>query len=236
MKKTPSALKWLAEKRARIAGDLVHMEGLLAELQEQVTRLSGELTVLDGTLAIYDSTIDANAIEPIKAWKGRYGPRGAFQQALAELLQARAPEALSSETIALRMMVKFDLRFELQSERYRWQQNSLGRELKRLVAKGMVERLHPLATKEVGYWRWKQEEVVTLEELRTSSRPAHMLAAVESLNETNPSEPPEEPKPDVAVNDTPTKIRFGLLRGKLVIPDDLDAPLPEDIQGLFEGR
>lgn len=31
MKKISSALKWLAEKRARAAGDLAHMEELLTE-------------------------------------------------------------------------------------------------------------------------------------------------------------------------------------------------------------
>lgn len=236
MKNTPPALKWLAEKRARTAGDLAHMEGLLTQLDERVARLRGELTTLDGTLAIYDSAIDASAIEPIKAWKGRYGQRGEFQAALAKVLEERAPEALSSETIALTMMVRFDLRFELASERYRWQQNSLGRELKRLVAKGLVERLHPLATKEVGYWRWKQEEVVTLEGLRASSSPAHMLAEGNTPNIINPTVSAERPEPNVVANNKPNKIRFGLLQGKLEVPDDFDALLPADVQESFEGQ
>ncbi|MEY2689607.1 MAG: hypothetical protein RL375_3806 [Pseudomonadota bacterium] len=31
-------------------------------------------------------------------------------------------------------------------------------------------------------------------------------------------------------------IRFGLLAGKVRIPDDFDAPLPDDVQASFEGR
>ena len=32
------------------------------------------------------------------------------------------------------------------------------------------------------------------------------------------------------------KIRFGLLKGKVKVPKDFDAPLPEDILAQFEGR
>jgi len=32
------------------------------------------------------------------------------------------------------------------------------------------------------------------------------------------------------------KIRFGLLKGKVKVAKDFDAPLPEDLIGQFEGR
>jgi len=32
------------------------------------------------------------------------------------------------------------------------------------------------------------------------------------------------------------RIKFGLLKGKLTIPDDFDAPLPADVLAGFEGR
>lgn len=38
-----------------------------------------------------------------------------------------------------------------------------------------------------------------------------------------------------AANSRPQK-RLGLLEGKLVIPDDFDAPLPSDILAAFEGN
>jgi len=34
----------------------------------------------------------------------------------------------------------------------------------------------------------------------------------------------------------PRRKRLGLLRGKLAVPDDFDAPLPEDVLAAFEGR
>jgi len=32
------------------------------------------------------------------------------------------------------------------------------------------------------------------------------------------------------------KIRFGVLKGKLTVPSDFDAPLPDDVLAGFEGR
>jgi prevent-host-death family protein len=32
------------------------------------------------------------------------------------------------------------------------------------------------------------------------------------------------------------RIKFGLLKGKLTVPKDFDAPLPEDVLAGFEGR
>jgi prevent-host-death family protein len=31
-------------------------------------------------------------------------------------------------------------------------------------------------------------------------------------------------------------VKFGLLKGKIEVPDDFDAPLPDDLLDLFEGR
>ena len=30
--------------------------------------------------------------------------------------------------------------------------------------------------------------------------------------------------------------RFGMLAGRYTVPEDFDAPLPDDVQALFEGR
>ena len=34
----------------------------------------------------------------------------------------------------------------------------------------------------------------------------------------------------------PAKRRLGLLKGRLTVPDDFDAPLPDDVLAAFEGR
>ena len=38
------------------------------------------------------------------------------------------------------------------------------------------------------------------------------------------------------IKNGPPKRRFGLLKGKIKVADDFDAPLPEDIQREFEGE
>ena len=35
---------------------------------------------------------------------------------------------------------------------------------------------------------------------------------------------------------TPTRRRIGAMKGKLVVPDDFDAPLPDDLLDAFEGN
>ena len=40
----------------------------------------------------------------------------------------------------------------------------------------------------------------------------------------------------VPLDATPKKRRLGVLKGKLNVPDDFDAPLTDDDLGLFEGR
>jgi antitoxin (DNA-binding transcriptional repressor) of toxin-antitoxin stability system len=35
---------------------------------------------------------------------------------------------------------------------------------------------------------------------------------------------------------TKRRIRFGLLKGRFTIPEDFDAPLPDDALASFEGR
>lgn len=36
--------------------------------------------------------------------------------------------------------------------------------------------------------------------------------------------------------DTAPKKRIGILAGKLIVPDDFDAPLPDDVLAAFEGK
>lgn len=35
---------------------------------------------------------------------------------------------------------------------------------------------------------------------------------------------------------TSAKVKFGVMKGKLLYPDDFDAPLPDEVLALFEGR
>ena len=62
----------------------------------------------------------------------------------------------------------------------------------------------------------------------------HQVAAGESITIMQAGQPIAEIKP---VSPTSQKIRpYGLCAGEFTVPDDFDAPLPEDILNSFEGK
>jgi prevent-host-death family protein len=44
------------------------------------------------------------------------------------------------------------------------------------------------------------------------------------------------PRAKLVPLDSSRKLKFGVMKGKLRYPDDFDAPLPDDVIALFEGR
>ncbi len=88
MLKTPSTLKWLAEKRARVAGALEPQERLLQQVESNVVKLRADLAALDQALGLFDSSVDAAGIEAIAAWAGNYGPKGSLSEFVASLVEA----------------------------------------------------------------------------------------------------------------------------------------------------
>lgn len=185
MKKIPSALKWLAEKRARIAGELKSAlqlsEHLLEDVEEanealetakrlleaarqKEVRALEELAALDQVVVMYDQGIDPSLIEPIKAWEGTYGKRGALRQFLIDTLQAAAPRYLSTKELEYATISNFSLVFEHPNERTHWYGGSFRNTIKVLASQGLIERKNNQVSHSpvVGYWRWKQEQTKTL--------------------------------------------------------------------------
>lgn len=191
MKKIPSALKWMAEKRARVDGQLQAVEStydlicghvqaleheytsaltLKVNLEARISTLKGELGSLDGTVRIFDPTIDPSMIGPVHAWRGKYGKRGALRAYVAEVLKERAPEYVSTPELAVLVMVEFGLQFDHWRDRHEWYRNSLRGAAAALEQKGLVERsenfLGVSGAADVRGWRWKQEGAKTLAGLR----------------------------------------------------------------------
>jgi prevent-host-death family protein len=44
------------------------------------------------------------------------------------------------------------------------------------------------------------------------------------------------PRAKLVPLDSSKKLKFGVMKGKLRYPDDFDAPLPDEVLALFEGR
>jgi hypothetical protein len=64
MKKTPSALKWLAESRGRAAGELDRLETIQAEVESKIQEVRQNLEAFDRAIKVFDPRIDPDAIEP----------------------------------------------------------------------------------------------------------------------------------------------------------------------------
>lgn len=171
MKKTPSALKWLAEKRGRIAHELQQTAAIAEKIQANLARLRVDLASLDRVIQVYDSAIDPTAIAPVAAHKGKYGAHGALKQAVVRNLQALAPDWVSTDNLEVLVCLELGLGFVTRAERKRWYDNSFRMCLKKLVHTGVAERLQdPLDHgADVGAWRWRQEAPTTLAELSAST-------------------------------------------------------------------
>ncbi len=65
---------------------------------------------------------------------------------------------------------------------------------------------------------------------------SRLLAAVEAGDEVLISRAGKPIARLVGLQPTPRRRPLGLLEGKFAVPVDFDAPLPDDIQTLFEGR
>lgn len=156
MRKTPAYLKGLAETRGRLAGDVLRYQQVLAEVTASLVKAQTELNACDTLIKKFDERLDPNMVQPIHAWQGRYGKRGALREAIVELLQARAPEPVTTTEIGWQMQLKFGITFCHPKEREAWMTNSIGNCLKKLaVTEKLVEACHDRSnTGGVGLWRW----------------------------------------------------------------------------------
>lgn len=181
MRKTPSALKWLVDKRARLAADAERLAKLADEVTTRAAQARESLTAIDGAIRVFDARYDPAAIKPVGATKGKYGKHGALRKTVEGALRAAAPAAMGTDELALVLMLELGLDFELPTDRSRWVKNSLSPTLRAMVEDGLVEREHdPTAfTSEVGRWRWAGEgKLPTMKALREQC--ATVNAAIQS--------------------------------------------------------
>ena len=76
--------------------------------------------------------------------------------------------------------------------------------------------------------------IVNVHEAKTQL--SKLLAAVEAGEEVVIARAGRPIARLVGIGPTTPRRRLGLLEGQFTVPDDFDAPLPDDILALFEGR
>ena len=198
MKKIPTKLKQLAERRARLIGELnasvmtekysdqiailklqlKNMEELFLASAAKKERLLNELAAIDKQFLDAYPTVNTGSIEPIVAWKGRYGKRGALNKFVLETLKSYAPAFVPTTKLAELAMIEFSLVFENSAARRHWYDNSFRGALRKMLMRGLVEQSEePLSAVHQGlnHWRLKVEQSPTLASL--SRRPPSILEA-----------------------------------------------------------
>lgn len=104
MSRLPSSLKWLVDRRARIAGEIQKFEQLL----EKCDRLANEIRVLkdllvsvDQTMALHDIPIDVSLIQPIKSKEARINlPHGELTRAILLCLKLNDGRQVTTDAVA----------------------------------------------------------------------------------------------------------------------------------------
>lgn len=190
MKKIHTILKQLAERRARVIGELnaaipleqiadqiailksqlENMESLFLAATIKKERLKSELAAIDKQFLESYPTVNIESIAPIAAWKGKYGKRGSLKNFVYETLKSCSPAFIPTNELGKLAIVEFALVFENSAARRTWYDNSLRGALKKLLIDGLVEQSEEQLSakhKSLTHWRLKQESRPSLASLRS---------------------------------------------------------------------
>lgn len=154
--KTRPEIKWTVNELAAVKGEIdsIGQEmGRLAKRKARLERVAAALT----TVAIAMVTeLAPEVVVPIRA-HGRYGGRGNLRNYLRETLKAAHPKAVSTGVLVEGAVKVFGLTFSSREERARFADDNLGNALRKMLARGEVERLHDYAgvPNMPGVWRWR---------------------------------------------------------------------------------
>ena len=141
MKRVPSYLKGLVATRGRADAHVQRLEGVLEEIQAQVDKARRERDACDSLIRAYSSELDPTSILAVRAWRGKYGPRGAVTNEIRAFVQAAHPAAVSTSEVTWHLIVKFEMDFINGEARDRWKKTSVRNRLRELATKGVVERM-----------------------------------------------------------------------------------------------
>lgn len=155
--KLPSYLKGLVDSRARADGHVRRLAPAVAAAREALARSTAKLQKQEASLARaqvaraacdtllhkWSNAIVTDEIAPVHAWKGRYGPWGAFTQQILVFLDAAGSCGIGTAPLAAQLTAFFGLTFLSTSDHTTWVHDSLVAKLKKLTAEGRVEKYLP---------------------------------------------------------------------------------------------
>lgn len=156
MVKVPSYLKGLVETRARADAYVQRLEAVIREAEERLAKAMAEREACDTLISAYNPNLNPDSIEPIRAWRGKYGKRGEKAQALREFVRAAYPAAVSTAEATWHLILKFEMDFATAEAREAWKKTAVRNPLRVMAERGEIERLElqGLEGLMTASWRW----------------------------------------------------------------------------------
>ncbi len=136
--RTHPGLKWLANERAALSGELLEIERQMALLQGKRAQTESMLHSMDETIRRFDASLDPTRIRPVQATTERYGGRGHLQRTLARLIADAGPEGISSRLLAPLAVAELGLPLASRAEVERWWRQRGRSAARKLAAAGRV--------------------------------------------------------------------------------------------------
>lgn len=173
--KTRPEIKWTVNELAAVRGEIDSIDQEMERLARRKARLERVAAALTTVASAMVMELAPEAVVPIRA-HGRYGGRGNLRNYLRETLKAAHPKAVSTGALVEGAVKVFGLKFSSREERARFADDNLGNALRKMLARGEVERLHDYAgvPDMPGVWRWRDglpswEELERQEKARARS-------------------------------------------------------------------
>lgn len=179
--RTPSAIKWLLNERAALAGKAQRLETELHRVQRELPAVQEKLAALDTTLELLDKSVATDAAGTVNAWAGKYGARGAVKACVLSHLQAAGNAGINVSTLALQVATALGVELPTKKDFSLFRRDTVHAVLKRAKADGLTEVLVAARgghTPQV--WRWRGPNAApSLAQLREISE----LQALQKLQE-----------------------------------------------------
>lgn len=173
VKKLSSTVRRLAERHARLQGEVLRLQAVADETAGKLLRSRAHLDAVTLVLPTFERRVQPALIEPLCAFEQRYGKRGALLKVILEFVRAASPGWTSTAAVADAVEKHFDCRFRDGVHRKNWASGIVYPSLWRQSQRGILER----DTREKGhaarsYWRITVPLVLSLDDLRAEAAAA----------------------------------------------------------------
>ena len=155
--KTPPALKWMTDRRNRLAGDLARAERSMAEFSARCQSLRRRIAEIDQVCAAFGEARAAALRRTLMGTRERYGAKPGLLGAILAILADAGGKPLTTRTVAAKVAALNGLAFATAADWRRWHHGSVRRKLTELAREGRVEVIRDSGpdTGLCGLYRWR---------------------------------------------------------------------------------